>query len=109
MPYDEELGGRLTGLTSSTEGVTEKRMFGGLALMHHGRMFCGVIGSDLMVRVGPERFAEALDDPHARPMDFTGRPMRGYVYVEPAGTRTDAMLYRWIDLALAFVATLPPK
>ena len=63
-------------------------MFGGLAVMVEGKMACGVIGEELMARVGPSRHAQALEHPHARPMDFTGRPMTGYVFIKPAGCST---------------------
>lgn len=72
-------------------------------------MFCGIANDDLMVRVGPERYEESLRKPHVRPMDFTGRPMKGYVYVGPAGRRTDAALRAWVTLSASFVATLPPR
>lgn len=84
-------------------------MFGGLAFMVHGHMAAGVLANDLMVRVGPDAYDEALAQPHARPMDFTGRPMRGLVYVGPAGTSDEASLAAWVERGLAFVDTLPPK
>lgn len=81
-------------------------MFGGLALLLGGKMFCGIVKDDLMVRVGPERYAAALAEPHVRPMDFTGRPMEGYVYVALAGAKTDNAVRKWVDQGAAFVATL---
>lgn len=84
-------------------------MFGGLAFMIRGHMCCGVIGEDLVLRLGPDGADAALGEPHTRPMDFTGPPMRGFVYVAPAGLGTAAALRRWIDRAAGFVATLPLK
>jgi TfoX/Sxy family transcriptional regulator of competence genes len=108
MPYEEALAARVRRLLAEQDDVIERKMFGGLAFMVRGHMCCGVIGDDLVVRVGAEAADTALDDPHARPMDFTGRPMNGYVYVAPAGASTEGALRRWIDLALAFTTELPP-
>ena len=84
-------------------------MFVGLTFMVGGHMACGVIGDDLMVRMAGERAAAALDEDHVRPMDFTGRPMRGYVFVSAAGCATDATLKHWVSASLELVATLPAK
>ena len=108
MSFDEELAERIRDAARS-EGVAEKKMFGGIAFLRAGRMFCGIAKRDLMVRVGPDRYAEALRQPHARPMDFTGRPMNGYVFVAPPGYRSDAALEKWLRWGLDFVATLPAK
>jgi len=107
MAYDEALAVRMRKALARRRGITEKKMFGGLAFMLRGNMCVGIVKSDLMVRVGPERFAACLEDPQARPMDFTGRPMRGYVYVD--GTVDDDDLKEWIDLGVAFAKTLPAK
>jgi len=106
MPYDENLAERIRRVVAGRHGVTEKRMFGGLAFLLDGKMFCGIANSDLMVRVGPERYEAALSLPHVRPMDFTGRPMTGYVYVGPEGSGFDEQVRAWVDEALAFVSTL---
>jgi TfoX/Sxy family transcriptional regulator of competence genes len=109
MAYDEALAARLRALLARRGGVAELKMFGGLCYMLDGKMLVGVIGADLMVRVGPESYEEALARRHARPMDFTGRPLTGFVYVAPAGYR-GASLGKWVEEAAAFVATLPqPK
>jgi len=84
-------------------------MFGGLAFMVNGRMCCGIVGQDLVVRTGADAFDQALRRPHARPMDFTGRPMKGLVCVAPAGYRSDSGLKSWMQLGLDFVLSLPPK
>ena len=109
MAYDEELAERIRRALAGRQGVSEKKMFGGIAFILRGNMCCGIVGDELMVRVGPGRFQEALAEPHARPMDFTGRPMRGMVYVTPEGCRTDEALKRWVEQGLNFAATLPPK
>lgn len=84
-------------------------MFGGIAYMYLEHMCVGVVDDMLMVRVGPEQYENALSQKYAKPMDFTGRPMKGYVYVEPAGFKTEKNLRKWIEKGIAFVKTLPPK
>ena len=81
----------------------------GLAFLLRGNMCVGIVGSDLMVRVGPEAHDDALRRPHARPMDFTGRPMKGFVYVAAAGYESDADLRDWVARGVAFASSLPPK
>jgi TfoX/Sxy family transcriptional regulator of competence genes len=108
MAYDEGLAQRLRE-TYEAVGADEKRMFGGIAFMVNGHMSCGVNNETLMVRVGPALFEQALARPHARPMDFTGKPMRGFVYVSPAGVESDEDLASWVRLSLDFVQTLAPK
>ena len=109
MAYDEEMAYRIRAALAGQEGVTERKMFGGLAFMVNGHMCCGLAKGDLMVRVGPEQHEEALAQPHAREMDFTGRPMKGFVYVDSAGYGSDKDLQAWIDRGLAFVTSLKPK
>ena len=92
MAYDEDLAGRVRAVLARTPRVEEKRMFGGLTFMVGGHMCRGVVGRDLVARVGPQAHAEAVIRPHARAMDFTGRAMKGMVYVGAAGTRADADL-----------------
>jgi TfoX/Sxy family transcriptional regulator of competence genes len=104
MAYDEALAERIRTALRGRDDVAERKMFGGIAFMVAGRMACGVIHDDLMVRVGPDGHDAALAEPHTRPMDFTGRPMRGMVYVDPDGVRVDTDLSRWVDRAVA-VAT----
>lgn len=109
MAVDEGLAERLHVAFEEVPGAEVKRMFGGLAFMVRGHMTVGVVGEELMVRVGSERHDEALARPFARPMDFTGRPMRGFIYVAPAGFSEDAALQEWIDLALEYTRSLPAK
>ena len=110
VAYDEEVADRLRE-AFATADVThdEREMFGGLAIMVRGHMTVGVIGGELMVRVGKDAHEDALAQPHARPMDFTGRPMGGYVYVAPEGFEDDEDLAAWVQRALAYNATLDPK
>ena len=109
MAYDEGLAERLRDVYVSMPDVAEKKMFGGLAFMVNGHMSCGVVNDTLMVRVGPEAYANALARPHARQMDFTGKPLKGFVYVAPEGVESDEALSSWVSLSLEFVGSLPPK
>lgn len=109
MAYSEALAVRIREALAGTPGVTEKRMFGGLAIMLHGQLFVGVVDSTLMARVGPADYEASLSRPHVREMDFTGKPMRGYVFVDPPGLRTARQLESWASQCRAFVGTLPKK
>lgn len=109
MSYDESLADRVRTALAGRGDVIEKRMFGGLAFLVRGHMCCGVLGSDLVVRVGPASYPAALKEPHAREMDFTGRPLKGLVYVGKYGIGSDGSLRRWVDRGLEFVASLPRK
>ena len=106
MAYDEKLAGRVRALLKGRRGITEKKMFGGLAILCSGKMCCGVLKEDLVARVGADGYEKALARPHVRPMDFTGRPMKGYVYVAPAAIRDKRALKRWVDACLAHADTL---
>ncbi len=86
----------------------ERKMFGGLCIMVNGNMACGVIGNDLLVRTGAANFESALARNGARPMDFTGRPMRGMVVVA-AEVLDDETLAEWLDLGTGFALSLPPR
>ena len=109
MAYNESLAGRIREELSHRNELTEKKMFGGLSFMLGGNMCCGILKDDLVVRVDPDSYESALAKPHARPMDFTGRPLKGMVYVGPEGYRTDEELKCWLDQALSFALSLPPK
>lgn len=104
MAFDERLALRVRTALQSRANVSEKKMFGGLAFMLGSKMFCGIVGDDLMVRVGPDRYQECLALPHVREMDFTGKPMKGYVFVGPPGRRTARSLQRWMDRGIDFVS-----
>jgi TfoX/Sxy family transcriptional regulator of competence genes len=110
VAYNAQLAERVrVALAASYPGVVEVRMFGGLSFMLNGHMVCGVVKDDLMVRVGPERYEESLGKPGVRPMDFTGRPLTGMVYVGPDGLRGDEQLEGWVSLGVDFVKALPEK
>ncbi len=109
MAYDEGVAERLRELFVDRPGITEKQMFGGLAFMYRGHMLAGIIDDSLMARVGPDEYAAALKRPHVREMDFTGKPMKGYVYVDPAGFESDADLGWWVGLCIRFNESLAPK
>ena len=109
MAYDEALAARVNEILSEHSDIAERKMFGGLAFMLAGNMCCCVTDKGLMVRVGPEGYAEALTLPHAGVMDLTGRPMRGWVLVQPAGLESRAGLTEWVSRGAEFAATLPPK
>ena len=109
MPYNERLADRIRAIVGERPDLTERKMFGGLAFMLNGNMFCGITRDDLMVRVGADRFEEALALPGARPMDFTGRPMKGMAFVGPEGYATDEALRGWIEQTLEYARSLPEK
>ncbi len=101
---------RLRAAFERNEGVEEKRMFGGSCFLVGGNMVCGVTGDDLlMVRVGPDAYDKFLSFPHTREMDFTKRPMKGFLYIDAPGVAADDDLTAWVDRGLTFVRTLPPK
>jgi len=100
MAYDESLAARVRDLLADRTDVREQKMFGGLTFMVGGNMCCGVHGDDLLVRLDPEREDEALAKPHARPLDLTGRPLRGFLMIEPAGLKGER-LQLWVHEAVA--------
>ncbi|AMX04075.1 TfoX/Sxy family protein [Microbulbifer thermotolerans] len=107
MAYNKELAEKVRNLLRNTDGLTEKQMFGGLAFMLNGNMACGVVGEELMVRVGPENYQDALAERYTRPMDYTGRPLKGMVYVEEDAVAAD--LDAWVSRGAEFAGSLPPK
>jgi TfoX/Sxy family transcriptional regulator of competence genes len=109
VAYSEELAVRIRDIVGARDGVTERRMFGGIVWMVNGNMACGTLGEDLMVRLHHEDAERALREPHVGPMDFTGRPMRAFIKVQAEGIASDAELGRWIDAGASFAASLPPK
>ena len=109
MPYDEMLVERVRGALKGNRNVKERKMFGGLTFMLQGNMCCGVAGDRLMVRVGPEKYDEALAQKHAQLMDFTGRPMKGMVYVDLAGLASAEDLKGWVQRGVDFALSLPEK
>ena len=109
MAYDERVARRVRRALTNYPGVVEKKMFGGLAFLLRGHMCCGVVGDELMVRVGPDAYDDALCEPHARKMDFTGKPLRGFVYVGSDGFASNGDLGAWVARGTEFVSSLPTK
>jgi hypothetical protein len=109
VAFDEGLAQRIRELLDERADVAEKRMFGGLAFLVGGHMAVGVVGEELIVRVGPDGHAGALRRPHARPMDFTGRPMKGFVFVATDGFEADADLRVWVARGVRFATSLPRR
>ena len=109
MAYDEALADRVREVLSLREAVTERKMFGGIAFMVGGNLACGVLGEELIARVGPAAYDEAIAEPHTREFDFTGRPMRNVVVVAPAALESDEDLAGWVDAGADFAASLPAK
>ena len=109
MAYDEALAERVRQALAPRRDVEEKRMFGGVAFMVASHMAIGVEKDRLMVRLSPEAAARRLTDTHVKPMDFTGKPLKGFLYVEMAGVRTAAGVQKWVSRAVEHAVTLPPK
>lgn len=109
MAFDEGTAQRLREYFRQRDDIVEKKMFGGVAFMHSGNMCCGVVNDTLMARIGPEAYEDALAKPCAREMDFTGKALTGFVYVDPEGFAEDNDLETWLKLCQQFTSTLPPK
>ena len=109
MPYDAKLAERVRHFLARRKTILEKKMMGGIVFMLRGNLCCGVDKDHLIVRVGPEKYHEALAQPHARPMDITGRPLTGFVLVGPQGHKTEERLQAWILQGIRFATSLPPK
>jgi hypothetical protein len=109
MAYDEGLATRVRETIGGEPGLIEKKMFGGLAFMIDGNLALGIVGDDLMARVGPDAYQAALMRPHARQFDMTGRPMTGWVLVDAAGLEDDAAYEEWVRDGVAFARSLPAK
>jgi hypothetical protein len=109
VAFDEVLAARIRDFLSGTEGLVEKRMFGGVAFLLNGNMCCGVHKEDMIVRLDPEQTEKALSERHVRAFDLTGRPMKGWLLVTGEGVVTDAALGKWIDVATSYAGSLPAK
>jgi hypothetical protein len=109
MAYDEGLAQRVREVLEGQPGLEAKRMFGGVGFMLQGNMACGVLGEDLIVRVGPERYEQALGRPHTRVFDMTGRPMRGWVMVAAGGYESEEDLAGWVRQGVDLALSLPAK
>jgi TfoX/Sxy family transcriptional regulator of competence genes len=109
MAYDDAFAARVRDAVAGRGELSERKMFGGLCFMLNGNMFAGVSDRGLMLRVGAERYDALLARPGARLMDFTGRPMVGFLYVDRSACDSEAGLAGWLDEALGYVETLPGK
>ena len=109
MAYDESLARRIQGIMVGLPGYIERKMFGGVGYMLRGNMACGVNGDDLIVRVGPQGYEEALAQPHTKEFDMTGRPMKGWVVVTADGVESDDQFEAWVQQGVGFALSLPPK
>lgn len=109
MSYNEALATRVRRALSRHKALTEIKMFGGLCWTIRGNMACGVLKDDLVLRVDPDKAAAYLREPHARPMDFTGRPMKNFLYVSPKGCATPAGLKKWVRRSVEYALSLKPK
>lgn len=109
MAYDEGLAQRIREKLDEHSGITEKKMFGGIAFMLNGNMSVGVVKNDLCVRCGKEAADQAAGQLGARPMDFTGRPMKGWLFVSEEGTEADEALDEWIALGINYASSFPAK
>jgi len=109
MPFDETLGLRIRNIVKGHPGLEEKKMFGGVGFLVNGNMACGVHKDSLIVRVGSDNYPSAVARPHTRPFDMTGRPMMGWVMVDPPGFTSDQELDLLVQQGLSFAASLPPK
>ena len=109
MAYDDGLAQRVRELLTDLTDFSEKKMFGGICFLIQGNMACGIISYDVIVRIGPENYEAALKKPGAGIFDFTGRPMKGWVVVSAESHESDDHLLNWIQQAVAFTSSLPPK
>jgi TfoX/Sxy family transcriptional regulator of competence genes len=109
MAYDVDLAVRTREKLGGRSGISEKQMFGGLSFLINGNLVCGVLGDELIVRVGPDRTDALLAEPGTRPFDFTGRPMRGWIVVGQEALQAEEDLLGWVERAFSFASTLPPK
>ena len=109
MTFSERTVHQIRRAMGNTPGLSERPLYSGVAFMVQGNMCCGMLDDHLVVRVGPDTYDAALQEPHARPMDFTGRPLPGFVFVERAGFASSTLLKQWVDRGVSFVRTLPPK
>ncbi|MBS0204715.1 MAG: TfoX/Sxy family protein [Planctomycetes bacterium] len=109
MAYDESLAQRIRDGFARMSGITEKKLFGGIGFLLNGHLCVGVWKESLIVRLDATEGAAALYEPHVREFDVTGRPMKGWILVDPAGLEEDRSVNEWLQRAFDFVSTLPPK
>ena len=106
---DEALVARIRPHMKRRKGYSEKKMFGGVCFMINGNMCVGPWKGSLIVRLDKEKHDETQSEPHVKPMDITGKVMKGWARVEPAGIESDDDLKAWVSRAIKFAQSLPPK
>ncbi len=109
MAYNEKLAERITALLRPKKGLEIKKMFGGICFMLKDKMIAGIVENKLMIRCVRDEYESLLKKPHAGEMTFTGKPMKGFLYVAPDGIKTDRQLQKWLDVGIEFVKKSPPK
>ncbi len=108
-PFNDLTARKIRDALDRTPGVSERQIIGGVAFLLEGNMCCGIFDEKLVVRVGPAAYDDALREPHAYPMDFTGRPLPGFVYIAREGYASEVALKQWIDRSVGFVSSLPQR
>jgi len=108
-PFNDLTARKIRNALDNTPGVSERQIIGGVAFLLEGNMCCGIFDEKLVVRVGPDAYHDALREPHAHPMDFTGRPLPGFVYIAREGYASEFSLQQWIDRSVGFVSSLPGR
>lgn len=109
MAYNLDIARQMRRQLEGLDGFSERKMFGGIGFMLHGNLACGVHGESLIVRVGVERYAAALEQPHTRPFDLSGKAMAGWVYVDAGGFESAQDLKKWIQWGIDYAISLPKK
>lgn len=109
MPYDHELATQIRAQLADQLNLSEREMFGGIGFMLSGNMLCGVLQDSLIVRVGAECYQESLAKPHTRLFHTRGRPLKGWVMVDPPGLKSEQDLKKWLSIALDYTSKLPAK
>jgi TfoX/Sxy family transcriptional regulator of competence genes len=109
MPFDDKLAGRVRKILEKIDGLSEKKMFGGICFLVNGHMALGLVNEDLMIRVKPDSYEKMLSQPHVRKMDFTGKPLKGFLYVGAKGTESEKDLRKWVLKGAKFALSLPAK
>ena len=109
MPFDAQLAERVSAAVKRRKGYEAKKMFGGMGYLLNGNMCVGIYKEFLILRLGPEATDKALQRPHTKVMDITGKAMNGWIMIKPEGCATEAQVKEWIELAQEFVKTLPAK
>lgn len=109
MAFDEELAARIRSTLGKRKGLSEKKMFGGLAFLLNGNMCCGVHGSEMILRLDPKDTDAALNEKHVRAFDLTGRPMKGWLLIAGPALAGTKALARWVEVSVEYASALPSK